>query len=80
MSTAWFCDLHRIRVSGDCPKCDDELIAMADADMGQSPSTDSDRLARAWNDGADAIREWIASNPGPSGVWSDPPNNPHESL
>lgn len=68
MSTDWFCDLHRIRVSGDCPRCDDELIAMAD-----------DRLARAWDDGAEAIREWIASNPGPSGVRSDPPSNPHES-
>lgn len=27
---AWTCDLHGPVNDGDCPKCDDELIAMAD--------------------------------------------------
>jgi hypothetical protein len=35
-------------------------------------------LADAWDEGAEAINEWIAANPGPSGIWSDPPRNPYE--
>lgn len=29
----WRCDLHGIRIKGDCPRCDDELIAMAADDF-----------------------------------------------
>lgn len=34
--------------------------------------------AQAWDEGAEATAEWMASNPGPSGVGSDPPSNPYE--
>ena len=27
MSAGWFCELHRLAVTTDCPKCDDEQIA-----------------------------------------------------
>jgi hypothetical protein len=28
MTTAWFCELHRLTTTTDCPKCDDEQIAI----------------------------------------------------
>jgi|tagenome__1003787_1003787.scaffolds.fasta_scaffold15471112_1 hypothetical protein len=26
----WFCDAHRLWTTSDCPKCDDELIALTE--------------------------------------------------
>jgi len=36
-------------------------------------------IAEAWADGFQAAYEWIEQNPGPSGIWSDPPRNPYEN-
>lgn len=36
-------------------------------------------LALAWSEGAEATAEWMANNPGPSGIPIDPPSNPYES-
>lgn len=30
MPDAWRCELHRVWTTGDCPDCDDELIALAE--------------------------------------------------
>ena len=32
----------------------------------------------AWNEGFEASSEWMANNPGPSGIPHDPPRNPYE--
>ena len=29
---AWTCEMHRLTTRGDCPKCDDELIALTEAE------------------------------------------------
>lgn len=30
MATRWFCEAHRLWTGTDCPKCDDELIALTE--------------------------------------------------
>jgi len=30
-----------------------------------------------WDEGAEATAEWMANNPGPSGIPHDPPHNPY---
>lgn len=34
--------------------------------------------AEAWREGAESTAEWMANNPGPSGIPHDPPTNPYE--
>lgn len=38
----------------------------------------NDTLAEVWDEAAEATAEWMATNPGPSGIGSDPPRNPYE--
>lgn len=35
-------------------------------------------LAEAWYDAAEQTADWMASNPGPSGIPRDPPTNPYD--
>ena len=37
-------------------------------------------LAEVWVESAEATAEWMANNPGPSGIPSDPPTNPYEQA
>lgn len=34
--------------------------------------------AEGWDEGFEASFEWVANNPGPSGIPHDPPRNPHD--
>lgn len=38
----------------------------------------AERVAEAWDEAAEATSEWMWSNPGPSGIPSDPPRNPYD--
>lgn len=33
--------------------------------------------AQTWDEAAEATAEWMATNPGPSGIPADPPRNPY---
>ena len=37
LARSWRCAAHGITTSGDCPRCDDELIELADSDTGGAP-------------------------------------------
>lgn len=37
----------------------------------------ADVAARAWDEAAEAVADWMSINPGPSGIPHDPPANPY---
>lgn len=42
------------------------------------PGSLASQLAQAWEEGAEATLEWVANNPGSTGIPHDPPSNPYE--
>jgi hypothetical protein len=55
-------------VLGFCPCMESSLQLIVDA------------LAQAWDDSAEATADWMAHNPGPSGIPADPPRNPYDGA
>lgn len=60
MKTVWTCTAHGLVTTGDCPGCDDELIALAD----ETPAVRCVGCGRSLRDGETAwAGDWYVITP-----------------
>lgn len=65
---AWRCDMHGVTTTGDCPRCDDELIAMTDSpadffldELEESRPVDLDDCPSCGGGGLVEVIDWMVT-------------------